>query len=128
MERYSQLAYTLIETIISCLYIWSLLKLLRLKATVRQRRVMWDLIFVNALCIALDTITIVLVYVNQPQLDHPAQVFSYILKFRLEFVVLNQLMAVAARGIHCETVAEKRYHHNSTDDSIGGTLLMDPPT
>ena len=128
VERYSQLAYTVIETIISSLYIWSLWKLLRSKVTVRQRRVMWDLIYVNALCILFDSITIVLVYLNQPQLDHPAQVFAYMLKFRLEFVVLNQLMAVAARGVHRETVVDKRYHHDSTNDSIGGTGFQDPFT
>ena len=89
---------------------------------------MWDLIFVNALCITVDAITIVLVYVNQPQLYHPAQVFSYMLKFRLEFVVLNQLMAVAARGIRHETVVEKRYHHGSADDLAGATRNLDPST
>ena len=32
------------------------------------------------------------------------------LKFKLEFVVLNQLMAVAARGIKRESFSERRYH------------------
>ena len=32
------------------------------------------------------------------------------LKFKLEFIVLNQLMAVAARGIKRESFSERRYH------------------
>ena len=34
-----------------------------------------------------------------------------------EFVVLNQLMAVAARGMRRETFGEKRYHRDSVEDS-----------
>ncbi|KAL9027159.1 MAG: hypothetical protein Q9180_007371, partial [Flavoplaca navasiana] len=37
--------------------------------------------------------------------------------FRLEFAVLNQLMAVAARGIRRDTFGERRYHDNSVEDS-----------
>ena len=49
-------------------------------------------------------------------ISHPIQTFSYALKLRLEFVVLNQLMAVAARGLgkNRDTTAEKRYHYPSS--------------
>lgn len=82
----------------------------------RQRRVMLDLTYVNVLAIALDILNIILVYVNRVGISHPIQTFSYTLKLRLEFVVLNQLMAVAARGLHRETFAEKRYHHPGSVD------------
>lgn len=84
----------------------------------RQRRVMLDLTYVNVLAIALDILNIILVYVNRVGISHPIQTFSYTLKLRLEFIVLNQLMAVAARGLHRETFEEKRYFHpGSVDDS-----------
>lgn len=47
VERYTRIAMTLVEAIISGVYIWSLAGLLRQKTTVRQRRVMNDLIYVN---------------------------------------------------------------------------------
>lgn len=60
---------------------------------------------------SLDFVNVVLVFLNQVGLCHPSQTFSYILKLRLEFLVLNQLMAVAARGWRRETFGEKRYHN-----------------
>ena len=127
-ERYAQLAFTLCETVLATLYITSLLKLLRSKSTVHQRRVMWDLIYVNILCITFDSITIVLVYLNRTALNHPIQNFTYMLKFRLEFVVLNQLMSVAARGVCRETMAERRYHRTSLEDSRVGSQSNKPST
>ena len=111
LDRCTQLGYTFIETIVSGIYIFSLAKLLNLKSRVRQRRVMMDLIYVNVIAISLDALTVVLVFLNQLGISHPVQTFSYILKLKLEFIVLNQLMAVAARGLRKESFAERRYHH-----------------
>ena len=122
VERYTQLGFSLIECLISGIYIYSLIGLLRLKNSVRQRRVMLDLIYVNIIVVAFDILVVVLVYLNQLGLSHPVQTFSYILKLRLEFVVLNQLMAVAARGLKRETFADRRYHHSSTENAFSAEL------
>ena len=117
VERFNQLGYTLAEAFNSGVYIKSLLKLLKVKSTVRQRRVMLDLIYINVLVVALDILEMVLVWLNINGLSHPIQTFSYALKFRLEFAVLNQLMVVAARGLYKESFAERRYHHPSINDA-----------
>ena len=111
IDRCTQLGYTFIEIIVSGIYIFSLAKLLNLKSRVRQRRVMMDLIYVNIIAVSLDVLTVVLVFLNQLGISHPVQTFSYIVKLKLEFIVLNQLMAVAARGLRKEGFAERRYHH-----------------
>ena len=124
MDRCTQLGYTFIETIISGTYIVSLTKLLNLKSSVRQRRVMMDLIYVNVITVSLDVLTVVLVFLNQLGISHPVQTFSYIIKLKLEFIVLNQLMAVAARGLRKESFAERRYHQGplpNGKDSSGTT-------
>ena len=105
IDRCTQLGYTFIETIVSGIYIFSLAKLLNLKSRVRQRRVMMDLIYVNIIAVSLDVLTVVLVFLNQLGISHPVQTFSYIVKLKLEFIVLNQLMAVAARGLRKEGFA-----------------------
>ena len=97
---------------------WSLLGLLNLKSSVRQRRVMLDLIYVNVIIVLFDFLVVTLLYLNRVGISHPIQTFSYALKFRLEFVVLNQLMAVAARGLQRETFEERRYHHSSVHDAF----------
>ncbi|KAL9036136.1 MAG: hypothetical protein Q9214_006268 [Letrouitia sp. 1 TL-2023] len=120
-DRCTQLGFTIAESIVSGIYIWSLAKLLKPKPSVRQRRVMTDLIYVNIIAVCLDVLTVVLVFLNQLGISHPTQTFSYILKLKLEFVTLNQLMAVAARGLQKENFAERRYHRSSTTDG------KDPP-
>ncbi|KAL9075536.1 MAG: hypothetical protein Q9161_001608 [Pseudevernia consocians] len=119
VDRCTQLGYTIAENIIGGIYIWSLVKLLNLKSSVRQRRVMTDLIYVNVIAVCLDILTVVLVFLNQTGISHPIQTFSYILKLKLEFMVLNQLMAVAARGRQKESFAERRYHHSFTSGDRG---------
>lgn len=108
----------MVELILSGIYVWSLLRLLNLKSSVRQRRVMRDLIYVNAVLVLFDILVVILLYLNQTGISHPIQTFSYSLKLKLEFVVLNQLMAVAARGLRKETFEEQRYHHSSAHDEF----------
>ena len=123
LDRCTQIGYTAAESVLGGIYIFSLTKLLNLKASIRQRRVMTDLIYVNVIAVCLDILTVVLVYLNQTGISHPVQTFSYILKLKLEFLVLNQLMAVAARGIQKESFAERRYHRASTSGVKGDTAV-----
>ena len=116
MERFNQLGYTIAEAVISGVYITPLLAFLKVKFSVRQRRVMLDLKFVKAVVIALDLLELVLVWLNLNGLSHPVQTSPYVLKFRLDLAVLNQLMAAAARGIYGEIFGEKRYCHPSVTD------------
>ena len=121
VDRTSQLGFTIIESTISAIYIWSLAKLLRVKSTVRQRVVMRDLIRVNVIVIAFDLVITILIFLNQTNLSYSIQDFTYALKFKLEFVVLNQLMAVAAKGVRKDSFAERRYNYpdRETDHSTG---------
>ena len=118
IERYTQIAFTLVEFFISGIYIYSLLSLLSHKSTVRQRRVMKDLIYVNVLCVTFDIITVILIYLNRLGISHPIQTFSYALKLKLEFLVLNQLMAVAARGIQRKSWEHRRYNTRDEPDNF----------
>ncbi|KAI4182018.1 MAG: hypothetical protein L6R41_006261 [Letrouitia leprolyta] len=119
VERIAQLGFSIAEVTINVIYVVCLMRLLRLKSNIRQRRVMWDLIYVNAVAVTFDILNIILVYVNRTGISHPIQTFSYALKLRLEFIVLNQLMAVAARGRNRDRniFAEKRYHYPSYADA-----------
>lgn len=79
---------------------------------------MLDLIYVNIILVLFDILVVILLYLNQVGISHPIQTFSYALKLKLEFVVLNQLMAVAARGLQKESFEERRYHHSSAHDAF----------
>ena len=118
VERYTQTGFTLLELLISGTYVWSLLRILRGKVTIRQRRVMLDLVYVNILAVSFDVLTIIFVDLNQLGISHPLQTLSYAIKFKLEFVVLNQLMAVAARGVQRRSWQEKRYFNANIPDTF----------
>lgn len=79
---------------------------------------MLDLIYVNVIIVLFDILVVILLYLNQVGISHPIQTFSYALKLKLEFVVLNQLMAVAARGLQRESFEERRYHHSSVHNAF----------
>lgn len=49
-------------------------------------------------------------------ISEPLQSFSYILKLRLEFLVLNQLMEFAARGMRHGTFGRNRYYHTTNKE------------
>lgn len=95
---------------------------------------MLDLIYVNVIIVLFDILVVILLYLNQVGVSHPIQTFSYALKLKLEFVVLNQLMAVAARGLQRASFEERRYHHSSAHDAfsaecrrLGEKAHTDPP-
>ncbi|KAI4114538.1 MAG: hypothetical protein LQ338_007995 [Usnochroma carphineum] len=129
VERIAQIGFSIVEVTINIIYVICLIRLLRLKSNVRQRRVMLDLMYVIAIAVTFDVLNIILVYVNRTGISHPIQTFSYALKLRLEFVVLNQLMAVAARGLgqNRNTFAEKRYHYPSSIDTSTFKRSMKKP-
>ena len=79
---------------------------------------MTDIIYVNIIILALDLLVVILLYLNQTGLSHPIQTFSYALKLKLEFVVLNQLMAVAVRGVRRTNFEERRYLNTNTTDGF----------
>ncbi len=79
---------------------------------------MLDLIYVNVIIVLFDLLVVILLYLNRVGISHPIQTFSYALKLKLEFVVLNQLMAVAARGLQRESFEERRYHHSRAHDEF----------
>ena len=132
VDRCTQVGFTVTEVILNGIYIWSLSEILRLKSKVlnlgiRQRRIMTDIIYVNVVVICLDALTVVLVFLNQTGISHPIQTFSYILKFKLEFLVLNQIMAVAARGSQRFGVADRRYYYcPSTTGASSKSLTWGP--
>ena len=135
IDRVSQAGFTLFEVIISSVYIHSLRDILRSKINTRTRRVMRDLILVNITVISMDLLVIILIFLNQSNLAYPLQDLTYAFKFKIEFAVLNQLMAVAASGSRYgsgqTTWEEKRYRRPGqatilkgySDDDLTGVRL-----
>ena len=135
IDRVSQAGFTLFEIVLSGVYIHSLRDILRTKLNTRTRRVMRDLILVNVTVICMDLLVIILIFLNQANLAYPLQDLTYAFKYKIEFVVLNQLMALAAsgsrHGSRQSTWEEKRYRRPGhatilkgySDDDLTGVRL-----
>ncbi|KAI9798291.1 MAG: hypothetical protein M1833_004863 [Piccolia ochrophora] len=99
MERIQIVAFSLQETLISALYIWATFKVLKPSYTIRTRTVMRHLIYVNVLAILLDVCLLCLILTSNYIIKSAVQPVVYGLKLQFEFLVLNQLMAIAKRGL-----------------------------
>ena len=98
MVRISQMVFLLQEGGLSCLYIWGAVGLLAPNVEIKVRKVMWELIAISAFLIVMDIVILVLAYTNMHVAKEPVQNFAYAFKLKLEFVVLNQLLAVLHRN------------------------------
>ncbi|KAJ5099018.1 hypothetical protein N7532_006019 [Penicillium argentinense] len=96
-ERVQLTGFSVQETIISALYIWetltSLRPLLALKGP-RGQRVVFNVIFVNAVAILLDVALLATEYTNNFDIQTSFKPLAYSIKLKMEFTVLNSLVAV----------------------------------
>ncbi|KAI0147596.1 hypothetical protein GGR57DRAFT_247770 [Xylariaceae sp. FL1272] len=96
--RIQLFAFLAQEATISSLYIWFTGRLLKPSLRVRERRVVLDLVVVNAIVIITDVVALAFAFTNQHVLKQPLQNLSYALKLKFEFVVLNQLTSLSRDG------------------------------
>ncbi|KAH7110065.1 hypothetical protein B0J11DRAFT_207465 [Dendryphion nanum] len=99
MERIQQTVFSLQETIISGLYIYHTARFLNGGYASRTRNVVRLLASVQALVIALDAGLTAFDYKNMLTLKCSIHPFVYALKLKLEFIVLNQLLAIVKKGL-----------------------------
>ncbi|KAH7380183.1 hypothetical protein BKA66DRAFT_610020 [Pyrenochaeta sp. MPI-SDFR-AT-0127] len=99
MERIQQTVFTLQETIISCLYIFHTYRFLNSGYAMHTRKVVRLLVLVQACVIAFDGGLTAFDYKNMFTLKCTVHPFVYALKLKLEFIVLNQLLALVKNGL-----------------------------
>ena len=126
--RIQQVAFLLQEGTISVLYIVYAHRLLKPNAHVRERRIVWDLIFVSGFVVFLDVVVIILAFTNEHIVKEPLQNFSYALKLQLEFFVLNQLLEVSGDGFGPSAsggpgALRSRYHAPTASDASKAPVL-----
>ena len=99
MERIQLAMFCLQEFIISTVYIVSTVRILGSVYHSLTRKVMWELIIINAICIGMDVILIGLEYSNQYIGEASLKPTIYVIKLKIEFVVLNQLVGITKAGL-----------------------------
>ena len=117
VERLQMTAFCIQEFIISGIYVYSTIRLLRPVYHGRTRKVMMQLIWINMIIIAMDVVLLAMEYGKNYQIEATMKAMVYSIKLKLEFAVLNQLMTLAnssvnsAQQLHVHDAEEKGKPH-----------------
>jgi len=98
MERIQLVGFCIQEFIISTVYITSTVRLLGSIYHSMTRKVMFQLLLINCICIGMDIVLIGLEFSNQYVGEAAIKPMIYAIKLKLEFAVLNQLMGLTKAG------------------------------
>ncbi len=98
MERVQVLGFSIQEVLISAIYIWATLRLLKGSFNKKIRNTIMFLILIQVVVILADVIVITLDYCEYFTLKAVLHSFVYAFKLQLEFVILNQFKDVIANG------------------------------
>ncbi|KAG8528593.1 uncharacterized protein KY384_006280 [Bacidia gigantensis] len=99
MERIQLAIFCIQEFIISTIYIFCTVRLLKSIYHTKTRSVMMELIIINFVCLSMDVVLVALEYSNNYVGETSAKAMLYAIKLKLEFAVLNQLMSLTSRGL-----------------------------
>ncbi|MCJ1480737.1 hypothetical protein MMC06_000892 [Schaereria dolodes] len=100
VERIQMTAFCMQEFIISGIYVYSTIKLLRPVYHGHTRKVMMQLIWINLIIIGMDVVLLVMEYGGNYEVEATLKAMVYSIKLKLEFAVLNQLMTLANSSVH----------------------------
>jgi hypothetical protein len=98
MERVQIMAFSTQEIIISAIYIYHTIKWLKVSFERKTRNTIALLIWIQVIVILCDVIVITLDYCEYFTLKAVMHSFVYAFKLQLEFVVLNDIKAMAQNG------------------------------
>jgi hypothetical protein len=99
MEKIQVTWFSVQESIISCLYIWVTSTFLKDTYTKQTHRVMLLLISAQAAAIFFDAALITVDWENMFTVKVVIHPFIYSVKLKIEFIVLNQLLALIKHGL-----------------------------
>ncbi|KAL8740509.1 MAG: hypothetical protein Q9190_006803 [Brigantiaea leucoxantha] len=120
VERLQMTAFCIQEFIISGVYVYSTIRLLRPVYHGRTRKVMMQLIWINSIIIAMDVVLLGMEYSSFYEIEATLKAMVYSIKLKLEFAVLNQLMTLANSSV------SNAQHLQVHDDAEGQEDMKDP--
>ncbi|KAI1772532.1 hypothetical protein F4818DRAFT_426272 [Hypoxylon cercidicola] len=98
-ERIQVMGFSIQETIISAVYVWGTLQILKLSLNSKAKNTLALLIIVQVIVVLADVLVIVLDYLEYFTLKAVIHSFVYAFKLQVEFVVLNEFKFMAQGGI-----------------------------
>ncbi|KGO76133.1 hypothetical protein PITC_006790 [Penicillium italicum] len=114
MERVQLVGFCLQELIISSIYIWETVKLLRLRREGRPHGILNQLLVINILILLLDISVVVIEFVGYYAVQVLFKPVAYSIKLKLEFAILGKLVAVARGGLDSQEMHSSAQGINET--------------
>ncbi|KAJ5824928.1 hypothetical protein N7447_007268 [Penicillium robsamsonii] len=100
MERIELVGFCVQEFIISSIYVWETIKLLRLRPEGRHFGILNQLLVINIIIVLLDISVVVIEYVGYYAIQVTFKPVAYSIKLKLEYAILGKLIAVARGRSH----------------------------
>lgn len=94
MEKLQMTGFTIQEVIISALYVWETVRMLRLGSERSKQKIMHQLVGINVLMFVMDLVLLGLEYANYYAIQITLKGAIYSIKLKLEFAVLGKLVDV----------------------------------
>ncbi|KAJ5305874.1 hypothetical protein PENANT_c015G10155 [Penicillium antarcticum] len=95
MERIQLVGFCIQELIISSIYVWETIKLLRLRPGGRPQGILLQLLVINIIILCLDVIVVAIEYVGYYAVQVMFKPVAYSIKLKLEYAILGKLVAIA---------------------------------
>ncbi|KAJ5390986.1 uncharacterized protein N7496_002054 [Penicillium cataractarum] len=95
MEHIQLVGFCIQELIISGLYVWETVKLLRLRPQGRPHGILHQLLTINIIILLLDVAIVVIEYVGYYAVQVMFKPVAYSIKLKLEYAILGKLVAIA---------------------------------
>jgi hypothetical protein len=95
IERVQMIGFCLQEFLLSSLYIWKALDIIKTTERKRSQHVLWQLFSINVIIIVLDIGLLTLEFMNFHVLQQTVKGFTYSVKLKLELAVLNKLIELS---------------------------------
>lgn len=109
MERVQLVGFCVQELIISGIYVWETIKLLRLRPQGRRYGILVELLVINVVILVLDIAIVAIEYVGLYATQVMLKPFVYSIKLKLEYAILGKLVEIArsdGRDLHSSEINE----------------------
>lgn len=113
MERIQLVGFCLQELIISGIYVWETVKLLKLRPQGRPNGILHQLLLINIIILVLDVAVVVIEYVGYYAIQVMFKPVAYGIKLKLEYAILGKLVAVARGPYNSEELPSSAREINS---------------
>ncbi|CAG8890516.1 unnamed protein product [Penicillium egyptiacum] len=114
MERIQLVGFCIQELIISSVYVWETVKLLRLRPEGRPQGILNQLLVINILILVLDISVVAIEYVGYYAVQVLFKPVAYSIKLKLEYAILGKLIAVARGGTDSQEMHSSMREINET--------------